>query len=117
MAIPTMSVKEAKDKLDNDKNFFLLDVREDNEFEFVHVNGANHIKMGEVQNRLSEIPKDKEIGVMCLSGGRSGRITNYLVQQGYQAINIEGGISRYSSEVDPSLPRYRHFQGQVQPVK
>ena len=113
--VPSMTNKEANTKLQSDKSFILLDVREDNEYEFVHIDRATHIKMKEVPQRIAELPKDKEIGVMCLGGGRSAQITNYLLQQGFTSVkNIEGGISRWAVDIDTSLPRYRLMAGQIQ---
>ena len=74
-------------------NVLVLDVREQWEYDEGHIPGVTLIPMGEVANRLSEIPTDKEVIVTCRSGNRSGQITDFLRQQGYDNIhNMSGGI-------------------------
>lgn len=74
-------------------NVLVLDVREVNEYEAGHIPGVTLIPMGEVANRLNEIPKDQTVIVTCRSGNRSGQVADYLRQNGYSNIhNMEGGI-------------------------
>lgn len=74
-------------------NVLVLDVREQWEYDEEHIPGVTLIPMGEVANRLSEIPTDKEVIVTCRSGNRSGQVTEFLQQQGYENVhNMEGGI-------------------------
>lgn len=74
-------------------NVLVLDVREVNEYEAGHIPGVTLIPMGEVANRLNEIPKDQPVIVTCRSGNRSGQVADYLRQNGYSNIhNMEGGI-------------------------
>ena len=114
--IPTMTPKEAEAKL-NDSNFVLLDVRENSEYDFVKVEGAMHGSRSEVPARISEIDSNKEIGVLCLSGGRSGKVTGYLMREGFTNVkNIVGGITRYSDDVDQSLAKYRLQNGNLIPL-
>lgn len=71
----------------------VLDVREQWEYDEGHIPGVVLIPMGDVPNRLSEIPTDKEVIVTCRSGNRSGQITDFLRQQGFDNVhNMEGGI-------------------------
>ena len=70
----------------------LLDVREDYEFNNGHVPGAAWIPLGELPNRLNELPKDKTIVAVCRSGNRSGQATELLRQQGFDAHNMQGGM-------------------------
>ena len=74
-------------------NVLVLDVREQWEYDEGHIPGVTLIPMGEVADRLSEIPTDKEVIVTCRSGNRSGQITDFLRQQGYDNVhNMSGGI-------------------------
>ena len=64
-----------------------------------------------------KIDSDKEIGVLCLGGGRSGKVTGFLLQRGFTNVkNIVGGIKRYSDDVDQSLPKYRLQNGSLIPL-
>lgn len=89
------------------KDFLLLDVREHDEVQTAFIAGAHHIPMGEVPGRINELPKEKEIVVMCHHGGRSERVAAFLEAQGFpDAINLEGGINAWSLRVDSNVPRY-----------
>jgi len=70
----------------------LLDVREHDEWRRGHAEEAQHIPMGEVPGRIGEIDIDKEIFVICHSGGRSQRVATYLRRSGYEASNVDGGM-------------------------
>jgi rhodanese-related sulfurtransferase len=71
----------------------VIDVREPSEFQAGHVAGAVLIPTGEVPNRLSEIPTEGTVIVMCRSGNRSSQITQFLRDQGYTNVhNLDGGI-------------------------
>jgi rhodanese-related sulfurtransferase len=83
------TVAQIKDRED----VFLLDVREQWEYDEGHIPGITLLPMGEVSARLDEIPTDKEVIVTCRSGNRSGQITDYLRQNGFDNVhNMEGGI-------------------------
>lgn len=84
----------------------VLDVREPWEQAIARLAGTLDIPMDEVPARLAELPKDREIIVMCRSGGRSSRVAQYLEQQGYRATNLTGGILGWAEEVDPTLKAY-----------
>ncbi|PCI36485.1 MAG: molybdenum cofactor biosynthesis protein MoeB [Elusimicrobia bacterium] len=102
-----MTVQELKQQLDAKEDFFLLDVREPHEIDICKIEASIVIPMGEVENRLNEIPKDKQVVVHCRSGGRSGKITGYLKTQGYtNVINLEGGILAWAEKIDTSMPSY-----------
>jgi rhodanese-related sulfurtransferase len=88
-AVDVHTVAEVKDRDD----VYLLDVREQWEYDEGHIPGVTLLPMGEVQGRLDEIPTDKEVIVTCRSGNRSGQVTNYLRQNGFDNVhNMEGGI-------------------------
>jgi len=101
-----INAKEVKKKFDNKENFILLDVREDNEIDIASISPHTHIPMGEIPNRFHELDKDKPHVVMCHSGVRSARVCNYLIEMGYDVVNFAGGIESWSSEIDPSVPKY-----------
>ena len=70
----------------------LLDVREDDEWAAGHAPKAAHIPMGELAGRLDELSSDGSVYVVCRSGGRSARVTAYLNTNGWDAINVDGGM-------------------------
>ena len=70
----------------------LLDVREYDEWRSGHAEEAQHIPMGEVPARMGEIDTDKDVFVICHSGGRSHRVATYLRRNGYEASNVDGGM-------------------------
>lgn len=89
----------AKEKIEN--GAILLDVRESDEVKNLSCNISNTIFMptSELQNKYKELPKDSEIIVMCYSGGRSQRVAEFLISQGYEKVlNLSGGISNWESE-------------------
>lgn len=84
----------------------LLDVREPFELRQAAVEGALHIPMREVPARLSEIPKDRPVLVMCHHGGRSQAVADWLGPKGYRVENVAGGIDAWACDVDPHVGRY-----------
>jgi sulfur-carrier protein adenylyltransferase/sulfurtransferase len=84
----------------------VLDVREPWEQDIARLPGTLDIPMNEVPARLAELPKEREIVVMCRSGGRSSKVTQFLEQRGYRAANLTGGILRWAQEIDPGLKTY-----------
>lgn len=85
---------------------FLLDVREPWEHELVHIPGDIHIPMGQIPQRIDELPKDREIVIYCHHGVRSMQMAYYLYVQGFNVVNLLGGIDAWSLEADPGTPRY-----------
>ena len=87
---------ELKQKLDNGESFVFIDVREPYEYAGGTIKSAINIPMG---NLLSEtdkyLDKQKTYYIMCQSGARSGRTTKALARQGYQTINVSGGMGSY----------------------
>jgi rhodanese-related sulfurtransferase len=73
----------------------LLDVREDDEWAAGHAPRAVHIPMGELPGRLDELPADGNVYVVCRSGGRSARVTAYLNANGWDAVNVDGGMQSW----------------------
>ena len=87
--VDPQTVAQIKDRAD----VVVFDVREQVEYDEGHIPGVTLIPLGEVANRLSEIPKDKTVIMTCRSGNRSGQATDFLRQNGYTNVhNMEGGI-------------------------
>jgi rhodanese-related sulfurtransferase len=94
-----VSVAEALELLES--GAFLLDVREDNEWESGRAANATHIALGDVPDRIEDLPRDRRIVCVCRSGARSGRATKFLVEQGRDAVNLEGGMIAWNAEGEP----------------
>jgi adenylyltransferase/sulfurtransferase len=106
-SVPTISVRELKAKIDNREAFTLIDVREPFEYEIAKIEAARLIPLGELESRLSELPRSGPLILQCHSGGRSEHAVRLLQEAGFQnALNLEGGIDAWSAEIDPDVPRY-----------
>jgi rhodanese-related sulfurtransferase len=88
----SISSSEAKARIDGSNPPYLLDVREPHEFKDGHIPGARLVPLGDLAARLSDMPRDREILVVCRSGNRSSRATKQLNKAGLKAINLQGGM-------------------------
>jgi len=79
----------------------ILDVREDDEWAAGHIDGSQHIPLGQLMERLDELPADQQVVVTCKMGGRSARATAYLVQSGRDAVNLDGGVTAWTAAGRP----------------
>ena len=103
-----MTATELKQRLDNGDDIQIIDVREDNEVATARIPDSKHIRLAEVLSRMDEIDPNRETVVYCKMGGRSARAIDALQRSGFQGklINLKGGITGWSNEVDPSVPKY-----------
>jgi adenylyltransferase/sulfurtransferase len=102
-----ISVEELKAAREADGDLVVLDVREPWELELARLEGTLDIPMNELPERLSEVPKDKPVAVLCRSGARSLKVTQYLRANGYDLTsNVSGGILAWAESVDPAMTRY-----------
>ena len=106
MSIPEITPAEFLAQRDQGHALTLLDVREPWELTVANVPGTQHIPMGQVGQRLSEIDRQKPVVVLCRSGKRSLEVARFLQQNGYQASNLTGGLLAWSRDVDATLPTY-----------
>ena len=104
-----MEPSQLKDQLGSNNPPFVLDVRESFEWDIVNLGdfGSYLIPLGELDQRIDEIPYDREIVVHCRSGVRSAKAANILADNGFSGLhNLSGGILAWIDEVDKSLPKY-----------
>lgn len=80
---------------------WLLDVREDYEWEAGHAPSAHHIPLGELGTRQHELPEDQQLLVICRSGARSRMVTDALNEANYPAANVEGGMGAWQAAGAP----------------
>ncbi len=104
-----ISVQEVKQLLDRQESFLLLDCRNQDEYDLVHLESAMLIPMPELQNRLADLQAHQasRIVVYCHLGGRSQVVADSLRQQDFAHVqNMTGGIDAWAEEIDRTLPRY-----------
>jgi rhodanese-related sulfurtransferase len=93
--VPSITASELQDKLKDSKQPFILDVREPEEFREGHIAGAKLVPLGTLQSNLGNLPKQREIVCVCASGSRSSSATRILASEGYQVLNMQGGMSAW----------------------
>lgn len=82
-------------------NARLLDVREQDEWNLGHAPHASHIPLGDLPSRLTELPEQRPLHVICRSGGRSGRAVAFLRANGVDAVNVSGGMLAWQAAGRP----------------
>jgi adenylyltransferase/sulfurtransferase len=103
-----ITATELKRRIDDGRDTQLIDVREPFEFEIARIPGTKLIPLGQVADRLAEIDPERETVVHCKGGVRSAKAIAALKQAGFQGrlINLKGGITAWSDEVDSAVPKY-----------
>ncbi len=102
-----ISAAEVKQKMDRGDNFILIDVREPHEWDICSIPGARLIPKGTVPARVHELNSADEFVIHCKSGKRSAEIVDFLRKAGFRKVkNLRGGITAWSDQVDPSVPKY-----------
>jgi sulfur-carrier protein adenylyltransferase/sulfurtransferase len=105
----TITAGDLKELLDSDKPIYLVDVREPAEWEIVHIPGATLIPKDEILrgDALASLPQDKQIVMYCKSGVRSAETLAAVKAAGFRdAVHVQGGVTAWVKQVDPSLPSY-----------
>ena len=95
LVVPEMSPAQVQQALSDVKPPLLLDVREQYEWNQVHIMDARHVPMNRVPDQLADLPKDRPIVVFCAHGSRSFGVAHFLREQGYDAYNMTGGITQW----------------------
>lgn len=103
----TLSVQELQQWLEEGYDFQLVDVREKEEWDICHIDGALHIPMRRVEAAMSALPRQKPLAVICHHGMRSRAIAELLLQSGFTDVfNVTGGIHAWAVEVDGEMNTY-----------
>ncbi|MFN2515945.1 MAG: rhodanese-like domain-containing protein [Pyrinomonadaceae bacterium] len=107
-SMPEITATELKQRLDNGEDIQIVDVREQNEVAVAKLPNSVHIPLAQVVNRMSEIDPERETVVHCKMGGRSAKAIEALKRSGFAGnlLNLKGGITAWSNEIDPSVPKY-----------
>ena len=98
--IPTVSIDGVPDPLP--EGLVVLDVREPLEWQYGHIEGAVHIPMNELPDRIGEVG-DAQTLVVCKVGGRSAQVVAWLANQGYNAVNLAGGMIDWAAAGRPMV--------------
>ena len=94
--VPDVSAEEGRHLVD--EGALLLDVREADEWDAGHSPEATWIPLGEVPDRLGDLPRDRKIVAICRSGGRSRAVAGALIGAGYDVVNVDGGMRAWMAE-------------------
>jgi adenylyltransferase/sulfurtransferase len=106
VSVPEIRVEELKQRLDAGENLFLLDVREEYEYEISNI-GGRLIPLAELPKRVHELDSNREIIALCKIGSRSAKAVQLLRQAGFDKVrNLTGGIHAWSDRVDPRVRKY-----------
>lgn len=103
-----ITASELKARMDAGEDIQLIDVRQPDEHAFARIEGAKLIPLGEVVSRMGEIDENRETVIHCKMGGRSANAIAALQRAGFKGElrNLAGGITAWSNEVDPRVPKY-----------
>jgi rhodanese-related sulfurtransferase len=106
MGVPEIRVEELKQRLDAGENLFLLDVRDEFEYEISNI-GGQLIPLSELSTRVNELDANQKIVTVCKMGPRGAKAVQVLKRAGFtQVWNLIGGIHAWSDRVDRSVRKY-----------
>lgn len=105
MHVPTVAIDGVPDPVPEELH--VLDVREQVEWDHGHIDGAQHIPIGELGARLDEVP-DRQVLVVCKIGGRSAQVVAWLTHQGRDAVNLDGGMLDWAAAGRPMVSETDH---------
>jgi adenylyltransferase/sulfurtransferase len=103
-----ITATELKQRIDRGDDLQIIDVREQKEYDVARIPGSKLIPLGQVTSRRDEIDEGRETVVHCKGGVRSANAIEALQRAGFQGrlLNLKGGITAWSNDVDPSVPKY-----------
>lgn len=105
--VPQITALELADRLRRGEDLDLIDVREQYEWDIAHIDGARLLPLDHLPTALATIDTDRDVVVLCKSGGRSAAAVSHLQSVGYRRVwNLRGGIEAWSEEVDRNVPTY-----------
>jgi rhodanese-related sulfurtransferase len=106
VSVPEIQAEELKQRLDQGENLFLLDVRDEYEYEISNI-GGHLIPLAQLSKRLGELNAGEEIVAVCKMGPRGVKAVEYLQQHGFSKVsNLRGGIHAWSDKVDHKVLKY-----------
>lgn len=93
--IPKISPADLSEKLKVGRHPLILDVRQPDEYRQVRINGAKLIPLNEIYRKMNDLPKGREIVCVCATGGRSHSAARILAREGFNVINLQGGMNAW----------------------
>jgi len=93
VAVPEITIETLEEYLA--QGAALIDVRQSDEYDQAHVPGARLVPLDELPDRVAELPVDQPLYLICATGGRSGRASDWLIAQGVDATNVAGGTKAW----------------------
>ncbi len=96
MSVREVSANEAAELLDGEA--IMVDVRQESEWDAGHAPMASLIPLAELPDHLDDLPRDRLIICACRSGARSHRAASFLLQEGFDAVNLSGGMIAWYAE-------------------
>ncbi len=106
VSVPEIQAEELKQRLDKGDNLFLLDVRDEYEYEISNI-GGHLIPLPELPKRYKELNARQEIVAVCKMGPRGVKAVEFLQRQGFRNVrNLSGGIHAWSDRVDRKVRKY-----------
>lgn len=107
MFYESISPQKLAERLENDEEINLIDIREPLEFELAHLENAKFLPLSQFNEWINDLNPEEEIIVMCHHGIRSANLCMFLIRNGFEKVfNLDGGIDLWSKEVDSDIPRY-----------
>jgi rhodanese-related sulfurtransferase len=98
LVTPEITAEQLRSALAESVPPYVIDVREEYEWRLVRMRAARHIPMNDIPAHLDTIPRERAIVVMCAHGSRSYGVAAWLIEQGYQASSLAGGITQWASQ-------------------
>jgi len=99
--VPSLNAIELNEKLKNGKRPYLIDVRQPDEYRRGHIAGAKLVPLGELRRQMKKLPQNRNIVCVCASGNRSRSATRILVEAGFDATNLKGGMHSWRGSKFP----------------
>jgi len=106
VSVPEIQAEDLKSRLDRGENLFLLDVRDEYEYEISNI-GGHLIPLPQLSRRLNELNAGQEIVALCKMGPRGVKAVELLQRNGFNKVsNLRGGIHAWSDRVDRRVRKY-----------
>lgn len=107
MPIMQLSALQLQEKIRQNQQLLLLDVREQHEYSYAHIQGSQLMPLGLIPTKAKALERDQDIVLICHHGVRSMQAAVFLNHSGFKRLyNLTGGIDAWSVECDSSVPRY-----------